>query len=208
MNRDSSKLSTDAKTWASEEERAQALADLALVQRSLLGNMEATNQFLNRLTSVASIVASRNARMGRPLDSSEVDDVVQSALLIIWQKRSTFTGSGPLEPWIYRISYLEFMNRLRKRFRSHKSIEDVGIESADHLESKDRELPIEFESLYLGLDAVGPPDSDVIRLKHFESMTFDEVGARLDIPSSTAKTQYYRGLLKLRQHLGDSYFEQ
>jgi DNA-directed RNA polymerase specialized sigma24 family protein len=38
----------------------------------------------------------------------------------------------------------------------------------------------------------------VIRAKHFDGLTFDEIGARLGIPSNTAKTHYYRGIERMR----------
>lgn len=206
MNSNSSELSSEAETFACEEERARALADLDLVRRSLLGNTQTAHTLMDRLGCVARMVASKNARMGRPLDASEVEDVVQNTLILIWKKRAEFLGTGPLEAWVYRISYLEFMNRMRKRLRSPKSLEEAGV--AEHNEPAAAAEPdaLEFEVLHQSLDIVGPPDANVVRLKHFDSLTFDQIAVRLDIPANTAKTQYYRGLEKLRRQLGDSYF--
>ena len=41
----------------------------------------------------------------------------------------------------------------------------------------------------------------MIRLKHFQELTFEEISSRLSIPANTAKTKYYRGLEKLRETL-------
>ena len=34
-------------------------------------------------------------------------------------------------------------------------------------------------------------------MKHFEELTFPEIGKRIGMPANTAKTRYYRGLAKL-----------
>ena len=41
----------------------------------------------------------------------------------------------------------------------------------------------------------------VIRLRHFDSLPFEEIARRLAVPISTAKTHYRRGLDKLRLYL-------
>jgi len=54
------------------------------------------------------------------------------------------------------------------------------------------------------LNRVGGIEARVIRLKHLESLTFEELSARLDLPANTAKTYYYRGLARLRAMLEES----
>ena len=51
---------------------------------------------------------------------------------------------------------------------------------------------------YMGLSMLSPGESEVIRLKHFAQMTFEEIAERLGISANTAKTRYYRGLERLR----------
>ena len=59
----------------------------------------------------------------------------------------------------------------------------------------------EYERLNELLDRLGPPRSEVIRLKHYEECTFEEIGRALGCSSNTAKTQYYRGLRWLREEI-------
>ncbi len=152
------------------------------------------------------MLAAKNARMGRPLDGSELEDVTQEALILIWSKRKSFVGTGPLEAWVYRICTFEYMNRMRKKQRRVRLMTEQEPEHLNAVAAEEQAPLSEYEALHGGLEDVGPPDADVVRLKHFDGLTFDQIAARLSIPSSTAKTQYYRGLEKLRQHLGTSYF--
>ena len=53
----------------------------------------------------------------------------------------------------------------------------------------------------LALERLDPVDADVVRLKHFEELTVEEIGGRLGLPTNTAKTKYYRGLGRLHEAL-------
>ena len=59
----------------------------------------------------------------------------------------------------------------------------------------------EAESMLIRLGGV---EAQIIRLKHLESLTFDELGARMGLSANTAKTHYYRGLSRLRSMLAAS----
>lgn len=206
VNPDFPKLSAPPKTLHPEDERLRALADLELVRGSLVGNTKDISQLMGRLECVSSMVSAKNLRMGRPLDAAEVEDVVQEALICIWNKRESFLGSGPLEPWIYRICTLEYMNRMRKKLRRVRLVREIEPMGEAAAACPAAATKADYSPIYAGLDSVGPPDADVVRLKHFEALTFDQIGVRLSIPANTAKTQYYRGLEKLRRHLGSNYF--
>jgi len=41
-----------------------------------------------------------------------------------------------------------------------------------------------------------------VRLKKLEDLTFEAIGELRSISANTAKTRYYRGILKLRERLG------
>jgi RNA polymerase sigma-70 factor (ECF subfamily) len=47
------------------------------------------------------------------------------------------------------------------------------------------------------LDRLDQDEKEIITLKHFQGLTFQEVGVRLGIPENTAKTVFYRTLEKL-----------
>ena len=55
-----------------------------------------------------------------------------------------------------------------------------------------------YEDIYFGLERVDPLQAVVIRSKHFGGKTFEEIAEAQGISSNTAKTRYYRGLIKLR----------
>ena len=52
------------------------------------------------------------------------------------------------------------------------------------------------------LDRLGSPDADVLRLKHLQGLTFEEVADLTGDSVNTIKSRHYRGLTKLRSMLG------
>jgi RNA polymerase sigma-70 factor (ECF subfamily) len=178
------------------------MQDLELVRRVQLGEPAAVEAFVQRLRCARRFLVYRNAGFGAPLGHHELEDTVQSTLLAVWRKLGEYAGRGPLEAWVYRFSYLELMNRLQALDRRPQELERVAEPYAEG-----RELdPLERERLYRSLERlerVEPGAADVIRWKHLEACTFEEVAAHLAISVNTAKTRYYRGMQRLRQLLLD-----
>ena len=172
-------------------------SDLERVRAALAGDRDAVETLLDRLRCVRKFVSYRNARLGSPLAADEVEDTVQETLFAVWRKLSAYEGAGAFEAWVYRFAFLEVQARVRKR-RSGP----LRLEQEELLEERAEEgLDADYERLYRVLETLGPPSAPVIRLKHLEALTFDEIAERLAITPSTAKTHYYRGLEVLRKML-------
>ena len=157
---------------------------------------------------VPAILAAQNQRLGRPLGDEDLADAVQDTLIVIWKKLPEFEGRAALETWVYRFCYLELMNGVRRvRRRPERSLEEEE-QVAAHLAQVDRgEVrfapvgSVDTEALFRVLDRLGPPGADVIRMKYFGQMTFEEIARLQDVSPNTAKTRFYRGLVKLRAML-------
>lgn len=166
-------------------------ADLRLLEKSLT-DAHAQDGFVERLRCVPRMLAAKNAQLGRVLDDGELEDLAQETLLTIWRKRGEYTGRSSLETWIYPFCYHHLMNRLRRRYHRPRI---VSLEAAHSVASR---AEPDFGFVYRALAAVGPPEEDVLRLKHFEQLTFAEIGVVLEISPNTAKSRYYHGLERLR----------
>jgi RNA polymerase sigma-70 factor (ECF subfamily) len=162
----------------------------------------AVERVLVRLRVVYRMLAQRNRRLGEPFGAGELEQFAQEVTLAVWSKLSQFKGLSPLEGWIYRFAQLELMYRLRRRDGAPRSIEEVrGARELVGQEALGSGLE-DAEVLYPALDELEPAQLEVIRLKHFEDLTFPEIADRLGGSPNTAKTRYYRGLRRLREILG------
>ena len=173
--------------------------DLQLVRQVLTGNTESIGVFVERMQCVPAILATQNGRMGHPLSVHDLSDVVQESLTKVWKKLDDYAGRAALETWTYRFCFLELMNGIRKKRRWADAAKPES--ELEELASPHVPRAVEFEFLHRGLEAVGPPEADVVRLKHFEELTFSEIAERLGVSANTAKTQYYRGLAKLKDRI-------
>ncbi len=192
----------DSASSASSQEQSSPRQDRALIRGVLSGRSGSIDALVIRLNCVPGILAARNRILGRPLDPEELDDLVQDALVVVWRKLDAFTGVSSLESWVYRICVLEMMNAIRaKRRRPVAAPEALRQVCEDPMAEQGAPL-FGSERLHSGLDRLGPPGSDIIRLKHFEQLTFDEISERTGQSVNTIKSQYYRGLRRLRGILG------
>jgi RNA polymerase sigma-70 factor (ECF subfamily) len=173
--------------------------DRDLVRAALAVEIPAIEQLALRLRCIPRILGAWNQRLGRPLDEHDLADLTQDVTVIILQKLDEYAGRAPLEAWIYRICRLELMNGVRRKRRTRvrqASLTDNADEGA--LADVQSEA-VDVEVLHAGLERVGGVEAEAIRTKHFEGLTFEEIGERLAIPVNTAKTRYYRGMVKLEK---------
>ncbi|MCA8962775.1 MAG: sigma-70 family RNA polymerase sigma factor [Planctomycetes bacterium] len=177
-----------------------AEADHRMVRDSLDGDRRARRRLARRLECVPRIVWALNRKLGQPLLDDEISDLSQDIVLSVWRRRDTFEGRARLETWVYRFCYLEFMNRRRKSTRRRTlPIDEAGELGASPITEGSEYL--DLEALEQGLQELGPPEEDIVRLKHYEELTFREIGERLNMPGSSVKTCYYRGIEWLRTRL-------
>lgn len=87
----------------------------------------------------------------------------------------------------------------RRRRRWRQTREAVDADQLAGGTGADLDL---HEEIRQAMERLPPAEAEVIRLKHFEGLTFDEIGTRLDTSPNTAKTRYYRGLGTLETLLG------
>lgn len=175
--------------------------DAALVQRVLESDPDALAVLADRLVCVPRILRTLDNQNRRVLGHTELEDLAQDTLLRLWQKLASFPSYATLEMWVYRFCQFEYLNRLRRLDRQSRVLR--AVENPPEAQVLDPEPdPIDWgERLDTVLDALGPPEADVIRMKHFEERTFDELASALNMPVNTAKARYYRGLAKLREQL-------
>ena len=181
----------------------ECVADLALVHAVLEGEIDAVAPFNERMRCVPRILGYLNSRLGRPLDADDLADVAQDVSLLVVRKLHDYEGRGRFEGWIYRLCNLEILNAIRRRSRQRRRFTplDDPQQTVDRGGAREAETLEKRERLLVGIQRVGGVEAELLTLKHFDNLTFDDIAARLGIPANTAKTRYYRGLDRLHQVL-------
>ena len=177
---------------------ARHQADLELVRRVLGGDEQARADFVRRLRCVPAYLRARARRRGLPLSSAQLEDLSQDTLLALWRKLSTFRGTSTIETWACGYCHYQLASHLERSARLSRRVGEFEGEPAMEAAAPDDVV----EHVERALSALGPPAEDVVRLKHFEELSFPEIGERMGLSANTAKSHYYRGLARLRGALG------
>ncbi len=178
-------------------------ADLRLVADVLARKRESVERFVERMGCVPAMVRFQNRRLGSPFAEHSLADVSQAALAAIWGKLDRYTGRASLESWAFGFTTKELLKALDRRRRSRLVLDGEAAEHAPGAGAPVLPGELEYERVHRGLDRIGPPAAEVVRLKRFAGLTFEEIGQELGMPTNTAKTHYYRCLDRLRTFLGD-----
>jgi RNA polymerase sigma-70 factor (ECF subfamily) len=135
-------------------------------------------------------------------------DLTQETFLRAYRGLSTFKSEARFSSWLYQIALNLCRDRLRqKRGRVLVSIDDldpttaarierVGPTAHDVVEARDLSRVVS-----LAMCDLPEEQREVIVLKEYQGLTFQEIANVLRIPVSTVKTRLYRGLVQMREHL-------
>lgn len=173
-------------------------ADLRLARNALADRGGARREFAQRMQCVPRFLSAINARIGRPFGDAELEDLTQETLVEIWRRLDSYAGLASLQTWAYRFCQQVLSSRLRANRRRPSNVE---LDPAAHAEGDSRSS-LDYEQLYAALDRLDGDAASIVRQRHFEKLTFEEISIRLSRPQSTTKVVYQRALERLREILG------
>jgi len=104
---------------------------------------------------------------------------------------------------VYRIVTYEFMNLVRKKHRRRERTE-ADFHDTRGLKMEPTHNDPEagrLEAVHAGLAQLEPQAQTVIDLKHYEGLTFEQVGERMNLSPSAVKRIYYKALKALKASL-------
>lgn len=184
---------------------SQKGSDLALVRRVLAGDTGARAQFADRARCLVRFVHSIHARMDGALDDHALADVAQDAAVTAWRTLGSFRGECSLETWLFGLARFHLANARRKearRARRFQQVEDSELETNPGSPEEEEASDDPREQLRRALHRLPREASEVLRLRHYDGSTFEDIAQALGIPPNTARTRYHRALTRLHGLLG------
>lgn len=167
--------------------------DATLVERSAAGDADAFEVLVGRYHRVLFSVALR--MLG---DYDDASDATQAALIKAYEKLGSFDPRYRFFSWIYRILLNECLNARRSR-KPHEEVTPelaVGGSPLDALEATERRRRVQAALLSLPVEY-----RVVVVLRHFGSLSYDEIAAILNIPAKTVKSRLYTARQRLLELL-------
>ena len=187
-----------------------ATNDERMVELALSGDPEAFGEIVRRWER--RIFALAFGMLGREEDAR---DATQETFLAAFRNLRNFRGEARVSSWLHRIAVNQCITRQRRaKVRGETALEDEAEKNAAvfalPLEASPARTAENVERSSAVRKAVSalPPDlKQVVVMKEFEELTFQEIADALEIPLSTVKSRLYTALRQLQlrlQKFGDA----
>jgi RNA polymerase sigma-70 factor (ECF subfamily) len=128
-------------------------------------------------------------------------DVVQATFLRVVKSRRQFRRVENPTAYVFQITRNELKRSLGKKQRRNESAVAIG----DVVDFRDRECADDAEAARIALGRLEQADREVVELKLYGGLTFQEIAEATGLPQGTVATKYRRALESLRGWLGRQY---
>ena len=188
----------------------QRVPDGVLVEQALAGDQCAFETLVNRYhRQLVSHIR------GYVKDPDQSYDVLQHVYLQLYLSLPTLLRNVSLKAWLFQVARNRCLDELRKKGRRPEipfsALErENGEEGLSLLDAIPDREPLSEEiterselhsSLHAAIVSLPPMYRSIVHLRCFRQLTFAEIGQRLKMPETTAKTYFYRSLPRLRRAL-------
>jgi len=178
--------------------------DEIIVQRALTGEPDAFGEIVRRWER--RIFALAYGILGREEDAR---DATQETFLAAFRNLRGFRGEAKVSSWLHRIAVNQCLTiKRRAKTRSEEFLDDEAGQDERVFVAPPNSSPArtseQSERFFIVRQAVGslPLElREVVLMKEFEEMTFQEISDTLEIPLSTVKSRLYTALRQLRMKL-------
>ena len=184
--------------------------DEQIVERALMGDADAFGEIVRRWER--RIYALAFGMLGR---EEEARDATQETFMSAFRNLRGFRGEARVSSWLHRIAVNQCITRQRRaRVRSETALEEEAERDAAAFTISAHESPArraesreQTQAVRRAVAALPPELRQVLVMKEFEEMTFQEIAQTLELPQSTVKSRLYTALKQLRLRLENHYAE-
>ena len=179
--------------------------DEQLVERALAGDGDAFGEVVRRWERKIYALA-----YGITGSVEEARDAAQETFIAAYRNLQGFRGEAKVSSWLHRIAVNQCISRQRRaRVRAETGIEEEAETAAGPFVSKGAagspahaaESEERAAAVRRAVASLPRELREVVLLKEFEELTFQEIADTLGIPLSTVKGRLYTALRQLRLRL-------
>jgi RNA polymerase sigma-70 factor (ECF subfamily) len=127
---------------------------------------------------------------------ADAEDAVQQAALRGLERLSRYDPSRPFKGWWFTVLRHRCIDMLRSR-RLHARLDRANCDVARS------ENPIVWQDLAESLDRLEPQQTEILRLRYFGGLTYDELSEALTIPKGTVMSRLHYAKKALAAEMKD-----
>ncbi|MEP6924721.1 MAG: sigma-70 family RNA polymerase sigma factor [Pyrinomonadaceae bacterium] len=177
-------------------------SDEKLVEMALRNQPDAFGEIVRRWER--KIFALCFGMLGR---DEEAQDATQDTFIAAYRNLGGFRGEAKVSSWLHRIAVNQCLTKKRRAKTrgetalenedgSHSFFAPLHLSPARQTEQKER-----LKVVRTAVNALPPDLRQVIVMKEFEELTFQEIAEALRLPLSTVKSRLYTALKQLKMRL-------
>lgn len=177
----------------------EPIADRVLIARSLQGDHTAYAELVRRYQQSVFAVCYRLTGERR-----DAEDMTQDTFIRAHHKLKLYDMERPFGPWVRRVASNLTLNYLQKRRANQVELdEEFDQPSADAGENPEmaRVSAETAHSVREAILALPPHFRAVIEMRHFQSLSYDEMAEALQLPVNTVRSHLFRARKKLARQL-------
>ena len=179
-------------------------SDELIVERALTGDAEAFGEIVRRWER--RIFALSYGMLGREEDAR---DATQETFLAAFRNLRGFRGEAKVSSWLHRIAVNQCISRQRRtKVRSESALDDEQEKQASSFTTPLSFSPAqvaegrqEMMAVRRAINSLPIELRQVVVMKEFEELTFQEIADALELPLSTVKSRLYTALRQLQMRL-------
>jgi RNA polymerase sigma-70 factor (ECF subfamily) len=180
------------------------LTDEQLVEQAVNENSEAFGEIVKRWERKIFALC-----FGMLAREDEARDAAQETFISAYKSLKNFRGDAKVSSWLHRIAVNQCLTvKRRTKTRSESFLDDengaeekVFVAPMRLSPSRTTEQNERFKIIRQAVNSLPVDLRQVVIMKEFEEMTFQEISDALDLPLSTIKSRLYTALKQLRMKL-------
>ena len=133
--------------------------------------------------------------------TDEAMDLVQEVFLAVFRNLPNYRGDGVFAAWLFRIASnrcTDFLRRRNTNPLANSSLTDMESLKSSKMADEDLAREQGNRQVLKLLSRLSNEQRQVVELKLFQNMTFDEIEGYTGLSANTAKTRFYAALQNLR----------
>jgi len=139
-------------------------------------------------------------------NEADAEEAVQDIFMQLWRRAGRFDPAKAGEDtFVAMIARRRLVDRLRRRSREPERVSLVAVETElceDGRRTLERSADV--RQVLALLDTLEPKQREVIHLSSWLGLSHGDIAERTGLPLGTVKSHLRRGLMKVRERLGES----